>query len=71
MCSAPSLGGLSTDSDREPEETDELESRTLPESEPDTGTISSDSSPEEEDTGTVAQIEFSLSISEKEKVNHE
>lgn len=55
MCSAPLLGGLSSDSNREPEEADELESRAFYESEPDNGTISSsESSHEEEDTGEGA-----------------
>lgn len=77
MYSAPSLGGLSSDSDREPEEADGADSRALNESEPDTGTSSStDSSHEEEDTGAVAKYEFQvsfLSIHKKEiqKINPE
>lgn len=55
MCSAPSFGGSSSDSEREPEEADGAENQALNDSE-DTGTNSStdSSSHEEEDTGAVS-----------------
>lgn len=58
MCSDPSLGSSSSDSEREPEEVDGAENRALDDSE-DTGTNSSTDSSrhEEEDTGAVSKSE--------------
>lgn len=63
MCSAPSLGGSSSDSEREPEEADRAENQALNDSE-DTGTNSStdSSSHEEEDTGAVSKSEENVAL---------
>lgn len=63
MCSAPSLGGSSSDSEREPEEVDGAENQGLNDSE-DIGTNSStdSSSHEEEDTGAVSKSEENVAL---------
>lgn len=63
MCSAPSLGGSSSDSEREPEEVDGAENQALNDSE-DIGTSSctDSSSHEEEDTGAVSKSEENVAL---------